>query len=469
MQSVIGKSLAILSLVLAPTVLSAQTVTMFGALSNFDVMNDTGKETHGFEIEIHGASGVMYSFNWNRYGNATIVPFPNGGGVYVRYMAQYNSVTKTWSATTPIATDFTPTNGHQCVMGTPNYNASGCEHFGVGYYNGGSLTVYRWLIEDPNNPGNLIPNGTNVSIPAPVWTVIPPALPGDAAQVQVEVQPPAPVPPAKQFGEAQWMKTFKNEINRQAGLDELVAGNAINPNDAAHVETAWELLQRDINDPGGRRRKKGKLGGGNAAVIRRFELYKYTGPVDAVTGQALCADPTCVTPADGEVGDFIGAQNGAANLNVPARFPVTVTLAGAGTGSVTSSDRTLDCPGTCSTTVQNATSITLTAKAAKGTFTGWGGACAGTSTTCTINVNSEAPVTATFKATYKLVLKTSGKGSLTSNPNTSNFLEGAVTTLTATPQPGATFAGWTGGGCSGTVPTCTVTMNADTTVTATFK
>ena len=44
---------------------------------------------------------------------------------------------------------------------------------------------------------------------------------------------------------------------------------------------------------------------------------------------------------------------------------------------------------------------------------------------------------------------------------------GAVETLSATPAIGVTFAGWSGGGCSGT-GTCTVTMSADATVSATF-
>ena len=41
-------------------------------------------------------------------------------------------------------------------------------------------------------------------------------------------------------------------------------------------------------------------------------------------------------------------------------------------------------------------------------------------------------------------------------------------TLTAAAVPGSNFAGWSGGGCSGTGATCTVTMSADTAVTATF-
>ena len=40
--------------------------------------------------------------------------------------------------------------------------------------------------------------------------------------------------------------------------------------------------------------------------------------------------------------------------------------------------------------------------------------------------------------------------------------------LTATPASGSTFAGWSGGGCTGTA-TCTVTLSSDTTITATFN
>jgi streptogramin lyase len=48
------------------------------------------------------------------------------------------------------------------------------------------------------------------------------------------------------------------------------------------------------------------------------------------------------------------------------------------------------------------------------------------------------------------------------------FTPGTVVTLTAYPALGARFAGWSGGGCSGTGTTCVVTMATDLTVTATF-
>lgn len=47
------------------------------------------------------------------------------------------------------------------------------------------------------------------------------------------------------------------------------------------------------------------------------------------------------------------------------------------------------------------------------------------------------------------------------------FPPGTQVTLTATPATGATFTGWSGGGCTGTAP-CTLTLAADTLVTATF-
>jgi Divergent InlB B-repeat domain len=45
---------------------------------------------------------------------------------------------------------------------------------------------------------------------------------------------------------------------------------------------------------------------------------------------------------------------------------------------------------------------------------------------------------------------------------------GAAITLTATPDAGARFAGWSGSGCTGSAPTCTVAVDAVTGVNATF-
>jgi uncharacterized repeat protein (TIGR01451 family) len=68
-----------------------------------------------------------------------------------------------------------------------------------------------------------------------------------------------------------------------------------------------------------------------------------------------------------------------------------------------------------------------------------------------------------------------GTGSVTSSPAgisctancSTNFATGTPVTLTATANPGSTFTGWTGSGCSGT-GTCSVTLSTSKTVTANF-
>lgn len=82
-------------------------------------------------------------------------------------------------------------------------------------------------------------------------------------------------------------------------------------------------------------------------------------------------------------------------------YSVTVTKAGAGTGTVTSAPAGISCGATCSASFASQSSVTLTAAPTAGsTFTGWsGGVCSGAVATCTIaSLSSAAAVTATFTA-----------------------------------------------------------------------
>lgn len=457
----------------------AQTsVTMFGSLSNFDVLNDTGQETYGFEIEIHGVNSIGGSFTYNRYGAPQVVPF--SGGVYVRYIAPWDSTSGQFVTGTPPATDFTPTTGHQCVMGVLNYQNSGCEHFGVWTLTNPTQTIYRWLLADPNNPGQVIAAASPVAIPAPVWTVLPPAQPADPPIVAADVQAPVPPVAAEQFGDAQWMRVYKTENARQVGLDELVADNAVVPQDPAQVESAWTLVQAKLGGKGKRQqnRNQGNLGNGSHAVVRRYEFYKFTGTYDPATHEAICADGLCNAPADGEVGDFIGAQNAAANLNVPDQL--TLNVIATGNGQVQGTPGSIKCPGSCTATVAPDTAFTLTAKPASGViFAGWNGPCAGTQLTCTFNLDSSADLTATFLTTFNLSVSRNGKGTVSSAPAgiacgfgggacSAKFAQSTAITLTATPDPTATWTGWTGA-CTGTSLSCSVTITKDTSVQANFR
>jgi len=125
--------------------------------------------------------------------------------------------------------------------------------------------------------------------------------------------------------------------------------------------------------------------------------------------------------------------------------------------------------------------VTLTAAASPGsTFAGWAGACTGTAPTCTLALTGMKFVYATFDlpvARLTVVTRGSGAGTVTgagvacasasSAGCAADVPLGATITLGATAGPGSAFAGWAGA-CTGTAPTCTVTMAAARYVFAAF-
>ena len=448
-----------------------QGITVFGSLANFDVYNDTGQDAYGFQIELDGLAPqqVIGTFPQSRYGAPSIVPF--AGGVYVRYEAKWDPVSLTFTAATTTPAAFAPTMGHSCVLTF----VSGCDHYGIVTSGGASNTVMQWLVADPANPGTLITySGPPVSIPVPVVTVAPPAQPNLQPVVEFQVQ--VPDPPAVQWGEPRWVKVYKTELQREVALGELLGGNPVVPEDAAHIETAWKMLQKNPHSPNSNTlHSGGNIAVGSHAVVRRYEFYKYIGKRDPLTGEALCIDPTCATADPSEVGDYIGDQMAAANVGVPS-----ITVTKTGTGTVTGANGKINCGGTCSTVVVAGTSVTLTANPGGSVFSGWTGACAGLNLNCTVVVNDAATVNAAFTPMHTLSIGHASGGTVTGNPAgvqhtaiscgsscSAKFAEGTVVTLTATPTTG-TFTGWSGA-CAGTDPVCTITMSKDLQVQAAFK
>jgi len=102
------------------------------------------------------------------------------------------------------------------------------------------------------------------------------------------------------------------------------------------------------------------------------------------------------------------------------------------------------------------------------------GASVGAVTSYTFNnVTANHSISAVFTQTVKaytlaVLLRGSGSGGVTRRPSVPSFPAGTVVTLTAFPGKVSVFAGWSGA-CSGTSPTCTLTMTSDATVTATFN
>jgi hypothetical protein len=155
-------------------------------------------------------------------------------------------------------------------------------------------------------------------------------------------------------------------------------------------------------------------------------------------------------------------------------FILSVSKAGNGSGTVTSSPSGINCGSTCTRAFPPGTVVTLTASAASSTFTGWSGACTGTGT-CQVTLSEDRSVTATFTSHTLTVSKSgAGSGTITSSPAGincgSDCSEGyAVNTnvaLTPTPASNSYFVNWTGA-CSGS-GACSVAMTADRSVGAVF-
>ena len=112
------------------------------------------------------------------------------------------------------------------------------------------------------------------------------------------------------------------------------------------------------------------------------------------------------------------------------------------------------------------TNATLTAVPATGfVFSGWTGAASGTENPLTVTMNGNKTIGATFTAQYNVTLGSTTNGAVTGVTNP--YLSGSTATLTATPDSGFLFNGWTGN-ASGTTNPLNVTMDGNKTIGALF-
>lgn len=284
--------------------------TIYGSLSNFDCINNTGETAHGFEIELDGClpSDIFSVFGspFNRYGDPNITT--DGSNTFVRYQSAY--VNNAWAVGTETGA-YAPTDGHSLYFsqygGSPSYPNVPGDHFGIALGVNPTNTVYHWLVD--SGAGTLVYAGTNVFVPAPILTLAPAANPVNPVAVQAVIQ----APPANggQFGDAIWAKVFTTvvENSEPVHLNDLVLGNAVVPPDS-ETEIEWYLLQ--TNPEAGALAEKideGDVLEGRESVTRRYEFYEYKGGYDPENHEALHDN---YDPA--YVGAFLGNQNVAVNL-----------------------------------------------------------------------------------------------------------------------------------------------------------
>jgi List-Bact-rpt repeat protein len=197
---------------------------------------------------------------------------------------------------------------------------------------------------------------------------------------------------------------------------------------------------------------------------------------DDCSGTATCEVDLDLDDEDHEeIATFVTSPDpGKATLSVNANGD-----AGNDGGNIAGQD--IDCdPGDTDCTTQVTVGSTLTIVETPDTgfiFSGWSGACSGSSRSCTLVMDANKTATGTFRKP-RLTVSVNGNGTVTgggiactsgsSGGCTADAQAGTDITLTATPGSGGSFTSWSG--CTSTSgATCTVTMTGDKSVTANFS
>jgi hypothetical protein len=201
----------------------------------------------------------------------------------------------------------------------------------------------------------------------------------------------------------------------------------------------------------------------------------------------LTFSPTGLTADDIKYSDTTSIKSVLDNINYAfteyntqlSTRTLIVTMAGTGSGTITSNPSGINCGDTCEYQYDLNSTVTLTALPdSTSVFSGWSGSVTGSDSTATVTMNSNKIVNAIFDkmCTLTVTMAGTGSGTVTSNPSGINcgatcsyqFLYGTSVVLTATPDSSSAFSGWSGD-TVGTDITITVTMNSDKNVTATFN
>lgn len=490
----------------------------YGSINNFDTVNDTGTECHGFEIEIEDchSTDITYTYNYNHYGAPRIEQDdtdPLHPKCRIRWESKKNP-NGTWASYTAIPSGpISPTNGH--MFTNPSVNFGG-EHFGVGYRVAATVVRYNWLID--NGSGVLVHGGA-VQVATPVFTYYPPA-PGNPAPAQVQAviaPPPPPAPPIKEFGKAVWVKEIKTTThnNREIKLRELVSDDPADANDKNwangepdEVEVEWRILQlktsaADGGPNGELAAAPEDLPNGDEVVTRRYEFYKYTGPLDAESGEAV-ADAVDADDLHGTgmrtynhhmvggewvtvtedmstveiVGDFTGSQMAAVDVDAPVGL---IDHVGEGRVATAFAARTVVIEGA------NPFTALLEGALPDGmTFDVVTGVLEGTPTvsgTFQFKITASDGKNADVSKNYTLLIADAGAAlppanllDTTANPvgggattGDGSFALDANATVTATPEPGFTFLNWSDNGVVvSSNSTYTLTMDVNHSLVANF-
>jgi hypothetical protein len=315
----------------------------FGSLANFDVVNDTGHNAYGFEIEIEDvlydhAGTISSVFGYDRV-FSFISPDPGAvvrfGKPTVEYISGFGARI-TYGGT--IGGEFTPsapfvTSGESCWPGAnANWKTTSCDHYGVSTYGSPAKTTYSWLVD----AGGGTLSKQVVGVPAINIAYIPPAPnlpPAPVIQLQAQDLGRGGVDPvANNQNNAFWVKIIKTELDDNVELNDLLGGNhqgarpEIAGLDGAEVEVEWQPLQLGKVDEVSK-----SLDSPKPSVVYKFEFFNYQGLydddgyVDPKSGELPTVDANGIAfvTIAGQRHDlnFVGQQIAGFNVNEVAAVP----------------------------------------------------------------------------------------------------------------------------------------------------
>ena len=204
--------------------------------------------------------------------------------------------------------------------------------------------------------------------------------------------------------------------------------------------------------------------------------------VNSDSGVSLVPDSGSMTQDagandSGQVADDAGVSDSGIPLNDPQRLNLEIIGSSSSFARVTPGN--IQCQGTCQLDFEKDTLVTIDLNVAPGAeLVQWTGDCPSSGNPCQLLMDSQKDVSAVLTAVRNVVAVNfagPGNGRIASQPSglecTSNcseeFDQGSTITLSAIADPGSTFQGWSGAGCTGT-GVCEVDVTGDLQITATF-
>jgi prepilin-type N-terminal cleavage/methylation domain-containing protein len=167
------------------------------------------------------------------------------------------------------------------------------------------------------------------------------------------------------------------------------------------TQVTWCVSSSTGNAPFGLYRQSGASCSWSTGVKKAGQLTTKNGTVTVFVPVAVASTKpqlSVTLPVDANLANSQGVYTLADTMTLRnTSYALSVSKAGVGSGTVSSSPSGIACGSTCSQAYAFGTQVTMSAAANSGsTFAGWsGGGCSGTGL-CTVTMNAAQSVTATF-------------------------------------------------------------------------